>query len=109
LQKNSQVAPLRLDGHSLSWYNTAMQSIFTATYTVHDHVAKETLHEETRILVGVDPQNLQWFNNPNETTFTITDMLDPEVEPNEYFTQIAKDYERRFQVKVLLGEVIVED
>jgi len=82
---------------------------YTATYTIHDIISRDVLTEECRVLVGVDPQNIEWHDSPNITNFTVTDIVPSEIDSNMHFKQIQRDFERFMGVPVTLGAIIVDD
>lgn len=85
-------------------------TIYTATYTLHDHISTDKLVEETRLLCGVNPENIERHDLPNITNFTVSLFIDEEQnDPKAYFQEIANDFERWLGVDVTLGEVILDN
>ena len=101
-----------LDTHEPIGYNTHMNDTltnYTVTYTIHDHISRELVQEDVRLLFAVNADNIEWHDNPNITNFTVTcNLFEGEV-AEEIFPGIAKTLGRWLGVPVTLGEIILDN
>lgn len=85
---------------------------YTANFSTHGIVGERILFNECRVMVGQSPCNYQVLTHENDqqrTHFTLTEVIEDGVNPEEYFENIAKDLERYLGVNVTVHELILDD
>jgi hypothetical protein len=82
---------------------------YTVCYTAESHIDSTLLQEECRILTGSWAGNVNFHDDPADTTFTISDSVEDGIDKESYFDQIAVDLSRYLGVKVTRNEIIIDD
>lgn len=88
---------------------TTTKTNYTVCFTAEGHLDTTLLQEECKILTGSWAGNINFHDDPNDTTFTISDIVEDGIDKERYFDQIAVDLSRYLGVKVTRNEIIIED